>query len=680
MEGAAVREEGGLAALARRSVEEEPFTARELARGEAIRVVSCVRANDDDVQRPPSGFVWSVLLFRAPSHTGDAMVRLSLPSRLQGLLVGGSGDFASHGEGPLASRMLDIDGAAWVVSEHALPVSSRMPWFSIRSGRAVRPVDHRRRNELIRGYFERICNAAADVEGYGRWLEGHRRALEALEVPREGPLVSIVCPVFRTPPAYLRAMVDSVLAQTYPRWELVLVNASPGDEGVREVLAAFDDARIRVVDCPENRGIAANTNEGIARCTGDYVCFLDHDDVVEPQALAAMVTAAGGAEPADLLYCDEDSIDELGRYCIPLFKPGHNPDLLYSNDYVLHWLMVSRRALDLTRRSGPEVDGAQDYDLTLKVFELGLKAVRVPYVLYHWRIHEGSMNNNPDSKLYAQESGRRAIADHLVRRGVDAEVVRERVPSTYRADFAVGSDRPPLRCLVVGEPSERLRAAVAAFGGPSGTVESVSADAPAADIASWASAQKDGLVLFASGRLALDAASLETMAGYFSRPEVFAVSPRILLSCGLVDQAGCIVAPDGSLVSLGRCLPASDEGYIGRLHRPYDAAVLDADCCLVRASSLHAVGLDRSFCTVAYMLADACLSAFERGEANVYTPFATAEWETRRSLLEPGPAAPACDRSLLLSKHACSLKGGDPSHNPNFDPYSPHYRLGEADI
>lgn len=471
-------------------------------------------------------------------------------------------------------------------------------------------------------------------------------------------------------------MIDSVRAQTYAQWELVIVNASPDDEGVCEVLADYNDERIHVVACPENRGIAGKTNMGIARSAGEYVCFLDHDDVVESQALAIMVRAAIGGS-ADLVYCDEDSIDSLRRFRIPLFKPRRNIDLLYSNDYVLHWLMVSRDVLNRTARSGPEVDGAQDYDLTLKAFEGRCTSVRVPYVLYHWRIHEGSMNNNPESKQYAQESGRIAIASHLERRHLVARVGREVVPSTYRVDFAEDGRRQSMVCVAVGGLSSHMVEKLRNAGCESGSLSVVelSETASVDDIRALLEDRDEDLALFVSRGLLIDAASIETMVGYFSRSEVFAVSPRVLLSNGLVDQAGCIVAPDGSLISLGKCLPAGDEGYIGRLHRPYDASVLDADCCIVRISSLLDVGIDGRFETWGHAFADACLSAYERGMANVYTPFARATWEMPRSFLMPGPRCSAHDRALLKSRHRRLLALGDPSHNPNFDPWSPHYRL-----
>ena len=668
-----------LAAYVDRYLATQPLTEREARRGAAVRVVSCVRANDEDLAAEPSAFVWSVLVLARPGvSVGD--LRLGFSCSTLSRLLGG-------GEPPApvlqASATVSYQGEPWEVREYAVGIPRRLYWFSFAVHSAVENVGRTRRNELVNAHFERINNAAANEAGYAAWLETHRsQVLQAVPVPESKLLISIVCPVYKTPPEFLRMAVDSVLAQTYTVWELVVVNASPEDEGVRTVLAGYADPRIHVVDCPQNLGIAGNTNLGLEHCAGDYVCFLDHDDFVEPQALAAMVGAVEAAgEPVDLVYCDEDSVDETGAFKIPLFKPGRNLDLLCSNDYVIHWLMVSRHVLQNSLRSGKEVDGAQDYDLTFKAFECGRGAVRVPHVLYHWRIHSGSMNSNtgdnPGAKHYAQESGRRAIADYLGRRGITGTVAREKVLSTYRTDFALVNP-PALTCYAFGEPSEELWAALAAYASGrrvDARVVQLAAKAPAAEVAAELASCETPLALVCRGGVELDRAALEGMLGYFERPEVFALSPRVLRRDGLLDCAGSIVLPDGGLCKMGHGLPAADEGYIGRLHRPYDAAVLNETCCILRVEALRELGLDAAFEAWPHMLADVCLRAFARGLANVYTPFWPARLTAPSSLLaDEQPHAPA-DKPRLLAKHAALLTAGDPSHNPNFDPWSPHYKL-----
>ncbi|MCH3942872.1 MAG: glycosyltransferase [Atopobiaceae bacterium] len=160
----------------------------------------------------------------------------------------------------------------------------------------------------------------------------------------------------------------------------------------------------------ENKDISSNTNVGIAAARGDYVAFVDHDDFVEPDALFRYVEAINAHPECDLLFCDEDywgEVDGRELFFAPKFKPGWNPDLLYTYNYVCHMLCVSRRALELTERSDAEVAAAQDYDLTFKAASVAREIVHVPRMLYHWRDHAASTARHRESKPYALVAGRR---------------------------------------------------------------------------------------------------------------------------------------------------------------------------------------------------------------------------------------------------------------------------------
>lgn len=572
------------------------------------------------------------------------------------------------------------DGCTWHVKEFevVLPLSLRA--FTIKCGKASSRLTWRTRNRLLDAHYDEIAHAATDVS-YHEWFMAHRPSMlgSGLE---EGPLMSIVVPVYRTPPPFLAAMMDSVLGQSYQKWELIIVNASPDDEGVSMVLSAYCDDRIVVVDHPENDGISGNTNVGIAAARGSFVSFLDHDDVIEPDALAAMVGAVVGAEEhVDLLYCDEDSIDGEGRHCLPLFKPPLNPDLLYSNNYVIHWLTVSREILDAVERSGREVDGAQDYDLTLKVLESSRRVMRIPRVLYHWRMHAGSTNANPASKPYAQVAGAKAIEEHFARCGLQGVVSLEEVPCTYKSIFkVVPRQDSSIICLVWGgEPLDALRRAAALYGDKTGSTCSVvhlGGDEPDQVERALASANAP-LVFFCPSSLGeATAESLAVMAGYFQRSDVAAVSPKIIRKDGLVDYGGACVCPDGDVMYLNRFLPAEDHGYVGRVQRPYDAFVLNPACFMVRKGLLEEY-LRRDMLEGGSQWGIGLFAeCFKKNLRCVYTPFASLRDTKHKTLLDYGAAEFGLkDRLLLKRRYGELFSGGDPSHNPNFDPYSPYYRL-----
>ncbi len=238
---------------------------------------------------------------------------------------------------------------------------------------------------------------------------------------------SIVVPAYRTRREYLIRMLESVGRQTYPRWELILADATE-DRSVEQAAGEVPDPRIRYVRLEENRGIAHNTNEALKLVSGDYVGLLDHDDVLTEDALyetAARILqkTRQGARPG-MLYSDEDKCDQDEKcFFEPNLKEDFNLDLLLSNNYICHFLVMER---ELIQSLGfrPEYDGAQDYDLVLRAAArlAGRKGAvaHIPKVLYHWRSHAASTAENPKSKLYAYEAGRRALQAFADREGWQA--------------------------------------------------------------------------------------------------------------------------------------------------------------------------------------------------------------------------------------------------------------------
>lgn len=231
---------------------------------------------------------------------------------------------------------------------------------------------------------------------------------------------SILVPMYETKPEFAKAMIDSVLAQTYSDWELILADASKTDIVKNMAEAYASDFRIRYVRIAENKGISENTNEALKYACGDYTALLDHDDLLTPDALYEMAriiqnAKSQGAEPA-FVYSDEDKCDtEAKIFYEPHVKLGFNWDLLLSNNYICHFLVMKT---DLMQKLGfrKEFDGAQDYDLVLRaVLEKEPEDVilHVEKVLYHWRCHDLSTAANPQSKLYAYEAGKRAVESVL---------------------------------------------------------------------------------------------------------------------------------------------------------------------------------------------------------------------------------------------------------------------------
>lgn len=250
---------------------------------------------------------------------------------------------------------------------------------------------------------------------------------------------SILVPAYETDGRYLREMIGSVLAQTWPWLELIVADASETD-AVGRIVRETKDGRLRYLRLPENRGISENSNAALDAATGDYTGLLDHDDLLTPDALYEMARAieAGGrdGERPRMLYSDEDKVDGSGRhFSTPHYKPDFNYDLLLSNNYVCHFLVLETELLRQTRFRAL-YDGSQDYDLTLRALRrCGRVPVHVGRVLYHWRAHARSTSENPESKLYAYEAGRKAVNDYCADIGLRVRLKHARHLGFYRVEY-----------------------------------------------------------------------------------------------------------------------------------------------------------------------------------------------------------------------------------------------------
>jgi len=268
---------------------------------------------------------------------------------------------------------------------------------------------------------------------------------------------SILVPAYETKEAYLVRMIDSVLQQTYGKLELIVADASKSNQ-VKNVVEKYTDQRIKYVRLTDNKGISANTNEGLQEACGDYVGLLDHDDVLTEDALYEMMCALEEKEYA-FLYSDEDKMDSNEKRFYEVHrKPDFNLDLLLSNNYICHFLVMKRELIQ-SLRFRPERDGAQDYDLVLRavaflraeqgIFNYKDDIAHIPKVLYHWRCHEDSTAANPESKRYAYEAGMMALKDFVEMSQWDATVEHSSHLGFYTVNYqkSIWEVRPEIAAI-----------------------------------------------------------------------------------------------------------------------------------------------------------------------------------------------------------------------------------------
>src|SRR6476659_4109927 len=272
-------------------------------------------------------------------------------------------------------------------------------------------------------------NSVAPSE-YQQWFQRHRASTQDLQRMRvEGsafvsqPLISILTPVFDTPVPWLREAVDSVFTQIYENWELLLIDDGSTATDLLGALpgVAARDRRIRLVRLESHQGISAALNKGLDLANGEWVTFLDHDDVLEPDALFQNVRLLQENPKLDLIYSDEDKLTDEGLDS-PILKPDWSPDFFLSCNYLCHMIFLRR---NLVRELGgfqPQFDGSQDYDLLLRVSERTNRIHHIPRVICHWRGSENSSASDVRQKPGQLEASWRAIEAHLKRRGEQAYV------------------------------------------------------------------------------------------------------------------------------------------------------------------------------------------------------------------------------------------------------------------
>ena len=594
---------------------------------------------------------------------------------------------------------------------------------------------------------------------YEPWYEHHKATEETLRRQRKqsaawkgAPCVSIVVPLYCTNETFLREMIGSVQAQSYENWELCLADGSPEENAARlEAVVrkcAGEDTRICYRRLEKNLGIAGNTNAAIAMAHGEWIALLDHDDLLAPDALYETVhlilrgpkdetgVAATGFRKAgaqyDMIYTDEDKVDMDGKtHFQPHFKPDINIDLLRSNNYITHFTMMRKTLLEKAGMIREEYDGAQDYDLFLRCVECAEAIGHVPRVLYHWRCHTESTSENPFSKQYAVDAGRRALEDHLKRQGIAGEVTATKDMGFYTVRYPYSGN--PLVSIVIPsrDEVETLKKCLAAIQkthyanyevivvennsapetfdfyrsitseevkeGESVCYEGTLSGGQRICVAVWKegfnySALNNFGVSFAKGEYLVLMNNdiemitedwLEEMLGTCQRREVGVVGAKLYYPDDTVQHAGIVVGIGGNARGIGQNmfmgLQRARSGYLHKASLAMDYSAVTAACLMVKRNIYEAVGGFEEKLAVAFNDVDFCLKVRKEGYLVVYQPRVEAyhyESKSRGSEDSPEKVARFGREIEYMRNHWIGiLKNGDPYYNPNFSTVYPNYAL-----
>src|SRR5579872_5248738 len=302
---------------------------------------------------------------------------------------------------------------------------------------------------------------------YQHWLAHHTLNPEALQLQRRAarrlaykPTISLLVPVHNTNPTWLRAAIASVRNQTYPCWELCVVDDGSSNPETRKAMRGLRLVRgVKVDRLNPGQGISGATNRALALASGEFVGFLDHDDELKPNALFEVVSLLNRQRDLDFIYSDEDKREPGGRLVDAFFKPDWSPETLLSMNYVTHFSVYRRSVVDQVGGLRQGLDGSQDHDLALRVTEKTDRIAHIPLPLYTWRKIPGSAAGSTEAKPWANTAGRRALADALGRRGLQGEVAQGLWRGSYRVRFAIGNPRVAI-IIPTRDRVELLRTAI----------------------------------------------------------------------------------------------------------------------------------------------------------------------------------------------------------------------------
>lgn len=571
------------------------------------------------------------------------------------------------------------------------------------------------------GFRALILKSKHKLEGmdsdyeYAEWYEKIRPSVSELKeqkqeaISAKDPLFSVVIPVYETPDQYLREMLDSILHQTYGKFEICIADGSAKGKEKRELLQKYAerDARVRYRILSENRGISGNTNAALALAKGDYIVFCDHDDILPEHALYRMAQCIRKHPACDCLYSDEDKLDmDGGSLFDPNFKPDFNPDLLRSVNYICHLFAVKRSLQEKVGMFRPEFDGAQDYDFIFRVTEQAKQIVHIPEVLYHWRCHMNSTASNPESKLYAFEAGARAIRAHYARTFPELEIQEVKKGIDYGIYHTVFQCKEePLISVIIPnkDHTEDLDSAIRSLieRGNYKNLEFVvvennsvqekteayyariQKEFPCVHVIRYAggfnfSAINNFGVRYAKGEYLLfmnndveliNPDSIRELMGYACRQDVGIVGCRLLYEDETIQHAGVVIGFGGIAGHTFIGLHEVQNSYFHRALTAQNYSAVTAACLLTKRELFDRVGGFTEELAVAFNDIDYCLKVRQTGALVVYNPYALFHhYESKSRGLEDTPEKVERfnrEIAVFMKRWPEILRDGDPYYNPN---------------
>ena len=562
--------------------------------------------------------------------------------------------------------------------------------YRVLKGAGHMPVDKRKLKKIAKAYY----------------ISAQRREQEENAQFPKNIKFSVLVPLYNTPESFLKAMIESVQAQTYKNWELCLADGSDSEHSfVGEICKKYADGdkRIKYEKLERNLGISENTNACIRMATGEYIALFDHDDLLHPSALYEVMRAIC-EHGTDFIYTDENTFSEEPRDAYnPHFKPDFSPDTLRSYNYICHLSVFSRELLDSVGYFRSEYDGSQDYDLILRLTEKAKKVFHIRKILYYWRAHKNSVAQDVGAKPYTVAAAKKALAAHLERCGLKGEVLDSSVPTTYHIKYEI--DENPLISVIIPnkDHTDDLDICLKSLYEKSSyknfeviIVENNSSEKETFEyyealtqkhgnikIVTWkgkfnysainnfgvSCAKGEYILLLNNDVEIINGSCLEEMLMFAQRKDVGAVGAKLYYSDDTVQHAGVILGLGGTAGHAHKHFGRSHPGYMARASIAQNLTACTAACLMMRRDVFDEIGgLDEEF-EVAFNDVDLCMKIRKKGYLVVFTPYAELyHYESKSRGNDSTPEKLERFRGEIdrfKEKWQKQLDDGDPYYNPN---------------
>lgn len=555
-----------------------------------------------------------------------------------------------------------------------------------------------------------VMGTAAEPENlYQMWIENNEPSKEELEEQRNtkfkiNPKISIIIPMYNTPINFFEELVNNLIDQTYTNWELCLADGSPEKNEKLEKIYKKDE-RIKYKFIGENKGIAGNTNEALSLVTGDFVALLDHDDLLPIFSLYEIVKCINENPDVEFIYTDEDKFEKLGgkRYD-PYFKSDFAPDTLRANNFICHFSVFKKELMDKLGGFRSKYDGAQDYDILLRMSEETNNIIHIPKILYHWRVHSlSTAKSGGTAKPYAYEAGIKAIQDHIDRIGLKGTVESGNTLGTYKVNYEIQGN-PKVSIVIPNKDYVKtLKVCINSIKKLTTyeNYEIIIVENNSEENETFEYYKKidgkdkikvvyfpekefnyskiinfgvknstgDYIVQLNNDTELLTPNWLQEMLGFAQRDDVGAVGAELFYPDNTIQHAGIIIGIGGVAGHVFKNLPKGIHGYFSKDAMIQNLSAVTAACIMTPKSIYDEVGyMDEKF-KVAFNDVDFCLKIRQTGKLIVYNPYVQfTHYESKSRGFEDTPEKKKRFQSEVDRFHdkwQSVLDKGDPYYNIN---------------